>query len=416
MIWLNCHINQTIAQRPRFQPTQNLGFQPNPIGQPVTFQQPTFVNPPPVFTTPPPAVLQAPTLLQGQAPSNPFNLNSQPFPFNSNQQLLGPSGPPPNLGFQPIQVLPPQFGQPPAGNYSQFGQPFFNGNQANQSGWPATQNAWPSQFWDRMRNEYIPRLIERPRFRHTYLPGSTGNELEINATEIATTMTFPNFLGTQQPIRISPGFVFDFWNGPEASTGFELPSKAYTIYISGNYISNPQNRFGTDLNFTAGMYTDFDNVSSDSLRLTGTFLGWSKINSYTTAKFGAAYFDRLDVKVLPAFGVFIAPNPDLRFDIFFPRPKLAQRLPSRWNLDLWVYTGGEYGGGQWAIERPIVGDDEVDISDVRAFIGIEWIGQRQNTGFIEVGYVFNRKLMFRSERPNFLDLKDTIMLRTGVAF
>ena len=120
---------------------------------------------------------------------------------------------------------------------------------------------------------------------------------------------------------------------------------------------------------------------------------------------------------MPAFGLFVAPTPDIRLDVYFPRPRLAQRLPNFNDFELWLYVGAEYGGGSWAIERPGNIDDQVDVNDVRSFIGIEWMGQKRVTGFFEIGYAFEREIVFRSLHPlGEFDVQDTIMLRTGMAF
>jgi len=83
---------------------------------------------------------------------------------------------------------------------------------------------------------------------------------------------------------------------------------------------------------------------------------------------------------------------------------------------MWSYVGGEYGGGSWAIERIDGSDDQVDINDVRAFVGIEWIGPRRVTGFFDFGYAFERELVYASDPSNSLDLQDTLMIRSGLAF
>ena len=59
--------------------------------------------------------------------------------------------------------------------------------------------------------------------------------------------------------------------------------------------------------------------------------------------------------------------------------------------------------------------DQADVNDVRAFFGIEWMGSSQVTGFLDLGYVFNREIVYRSSTPN-LDLSDAMMLRFGFAF
>ena len=61
-------------------------------------------------------------------------------------------------------------------------------------------------------------------------------------------------------------------------------------------------------------------------------------------------------------------------------------------------------------------DDQADINDVRAFVGLEWMGPRRVTGFLELGYAFERELLYRSDPDNELELNDAFMFRTGLAF
>ena len=90
------------------------------------------------------------------------------------------------------------------------------------------------------------------------------------------------------------------------------------------------------------------------------------------------------------------------------------------NADVWWYLGGEYGGGNWTMERlndPHLGfADRVDINDIRVFGGLEWHGLNARVGFFEVGYVFDREIIFRNVPADNLKLDDTVMLRGGVRF
>ena len=108
------------------------------------------------------------------------------------------------------------------------------------------------------------------------------------------------------------------------------------------------------------------------------------------------------------------PNDDMKLDLYFPKTKLAHRLRIN-NYDAWGYIGAELGGGSWAIDRANGMKDQADVNDVRAFFGIEWMGSSQVTGFLDLGYVFNREIVYRSSTPN-LDLSDAMMLRFGFAF
>ena len=64
----------------------------------------------------------------------------------------------------------------------------------------------------------------------------------------------------------------------------------------------------------------------------------------------------------------------------------------------------------------VAGEDQFDYNDVRAFVGVEWLGPRRVTGFVELGYVFEREILLRSDRTDVLTLRDSVMLRSGLAF
>ena len=224
----------------------------------------------------------------------------------------------------------------------------------------------------------------------------------------------------QQPVRITPGYIAHFWDGPETDgpfgTGFDLPSKAFSAFLSAEHISDPCKQAGIETSFTVGMYSDYDNVNSDSFRITAVSLGWFRINPTQVFKFGVEYFDRLEVKLLPAFGLFIRPTSDLELDLYFPRPRIAQRMPNVGGREVWAYISGEYGGGSWTVER-IDLDERIDINDFRAIVGFEWVGPQRVNGFVETGYVFNRELISEFSVPSReLELQDSIMLRMGLAF
>ncbi len=313
--------------------------------------------------------------------------------------------------FSPANTSPSIYG--PA--FGTQGNSYF-GDPAQSGAWPNSSTAWPNQAWSRLRNEWLPRLSEHPRVRHTYLYGDNGDDLQIHDVELATTLAIPGFLWSRQPLRISPGFIFHFWDGPEtAVTGVDLPAQAYSAFLAFDYISALNQPIGAELNFTVGMYTDFDHVTTDSMRLTGVALGWIRMDNTTTFKFGAEYLDRLDIKLLPAVGFFMMPTADLKVDLFFPRPKIARRIPNSLNLEAWGYIGGEYGGGSWTIERIGGMGDQVDINDLRVFIGTEWLGRRGVTGFLEVGYAFERELFYKN-LPAAVSISETFMVRSGLAF
>ncbi|QEG20688.1 hypothetical protein [Mariniblastus fucicola] len=411
-----------------------------PTFQPPTFSQPTAIQTAPQFGTP---------SLPG---FDPFSSGNQPFPvFPTVQQpaFIGNGNPnfqlpqnlqPPNIQpqvFQPqvAPVSPPPVqsfrdvtGNQPAFNYNlPQGQGYLPQNQWPYQGtgtdWlPSIDWTWANQAWSNFRNNFLPRVLERPRARQTWIYGSggnssIGNELGINDLEVATTATWPRFFGGPQPLRISPGFAAHWWHGPDTvETGVDLPPRAYSAYLAFDHTTDPARGFGFDNNFTIGVYSDFDNLSSDSLRMTGRLVGWRRINEYMVGKIGVEYLDRIRLKMLPVFGIYANPNPDMKIDLTFPRSKVSHRIPNFNNFEGWAYVGAEYGGGSWAIDRAAGFEDQVDINDVRAFMGLEWMGPRRVTGFFDVGYVFERELVYRTAPLADIPIQDSFMIRSGIAF
>ena len=456
--------SETCGQRPRFAdffssqsgaPAQQVVVAPGQVVQgPIVGTAPLVGTPqlvsPGIQTAPPPGTLIAPAF-------DPFQPNVQPLPFGTTglPQPTGQGLPTlgadtvPSLGpptTRNIEVLPPisqtqpapfpgfqgglgspSFQQPgsqpvfpQAAPQSVFGAPNFGQPAPAPQGPVFPRAAQTGQFFRRFRDEFLPRLFERPRFRHTYIAGNNGNELQMHDTEFATTLTIPRFLFVEQPVRITPGFISHFWDGPVTAgpfgTGFDLPETAFSAFLTLEHLTNPNMQGGLETNFTVGVYSDYEHLSSDSFRLTGVVLGWARINPTNVFKFGVEYFDRVEVKLLPAFGLFVRPTPDLELDLYFPRPRIAQRYPNFRNLEVWGYLAGEFGGGSWTVER-IGFDDQVDINDFRATFGLEWVGARNVNGFIETGYVFNRELVSKLSIPSReLELQDSVMLRMGLSF
>jgi hypothetical protein len=82
--------------------------------------------------------------------------------------------------------------------------------------------------------------------------------------------------------------------------------------------------------------------------------------------------------------------------------------------------GGEYGGGSWSIEReerPLQGANErIDINDIRIYVGIEWWNLNRFYGFGEIGYVFNREVVYYRVPRDSLNIDDSFMIRAGVSW
>ena len=265
------------------------------------------------------------------------------------------------------------------------------------------------------------RLIQRARFRHTFLfGGEDPDDLAINDTDIALAFALPRFLWSTQPLYLAPSFSFHQWDGPQASTGADLPPNTYSAFLDASWQSDPNRILGAELAVSVGVFSEFDVIDADSLRVRGKGLGSFRLTPATTLKLGVYYYDRVRVKLLPAGGLFWRPNPFTRVDLFFPQPKYSRYLSTVGTHDVWWYVSGEYGGGSWTIERDDGADDQVDLNDIRLLLGMEWgpsermrLGMR--TMFFEVGYVGDREIFYR-HNPKNISLDDTWLVRLGVGY
>lgn len=272
----------------------------------------------------------------------------------------------------------------------------------------------------------VTRLCQGVRFRHTWLSGATGftgdepNSIESNDTDVSIVFGFPNFLNSTRSLYIIPSYSHHLWDGPSVP-GSDLPSKAFSGFLDTGWDTNPLQTLGMEFGVRVGVFSDFEAVSSDSIRVMGKALGRLRLTPSTTAKAGVFYLDRNKIKLLPALGLLCAPNPDSRLDIFFPEPKLSHYVSTVGNTDVWWYLTGYYGGGTWTIEHPDGANDEIDINDIRVMLGVEFgrsdqIRQGYRLGFFEMGYAFERELIYRYRPASSLELENSLVIRAGLAY
>lgn len=385
-------------------------------------QFPRGAAPPPTISVPAPGGPLAPAV-PGSTAINPYT-GGVPFdPYSSTGSSaynFWSSAPPSNAAgvFSQPPVSPYGATSPiapaPAGSFPTYGpppaSPYATPPGTPQYLFPNGVNGPQFDF-----NQSL-RFIQDVRFRDTYVRGGEEpTDLGINDAEIAVTFTIPNFLTTGQPLFISPAFALHSWDGPKGLPA-DLPATAYSAYLDMQFTTDPNLQIGAELGVRAGVYSDFETLNSDSVRYQGLALGVFRLTPTLSAKLGVIYLDRNRVKLLPAGGVLWTPTPQVRFDIFFPQPKLSAYLTTVGRYEVWGYVAGEYGGGAWTIQRADLTDDNIDINDFRLSTGLEWTGPRGLTGFMESGFVFKREVLFAADPTDDFNPQDAFMIRAGFSF
>jgi hypothetical protein len=271
------------------------------------------------------------------------------------------------------------------------------------------------------------RFFQGPRIRYAWLYDGNGpNDLQMQDIDTSLVFAFQNFLYSGQPIFIVPSFGLHLLDGPDGANAgrSDLPGQLYDAFIDAGWQSDPTQLLGADIGLRVGVFSDFESTSDDSIRVLGKGLVHFRLTPYSTLKAGIFVLDRNEVNVIPAGGLLYQPTPFTRFDLFFPQPKLSQYCRTIGTQDVWGYIAGDYGGGAWTIERANGDVDGVDINDFRVLAGFEWgrsdlIRTGRHTGFFEVGYVFEREVLYNSHtsaNPQNFEPGNTIMLRFGLGY
>lgn len=261
------------------------------------------------------------------------------------------------------------------------------------------------------------RWIKEGSATITYLAGGGDNGFGIIDLETSLTMQFP-FDPCLAPLTVKPFLGIHFWDQPTVGPlnfSLGLPDRVYDIYVDFGWAPRVADWFYLDMGLTPGLYTDFDNSRSDQFRFRGRLVGIFATSEALQFVAGIAYINRNETKWLPVVGVVWNPTSETKVQLVFPQPRISHRIWNNHASEGWVYVAGEFGGGTWAVNRYGYLDDSVDYNDWRLNLGLELKHCSGIRGFFEVGYVFNRELLFETYGGK-VDVNDTIMLRAGLVF
>jgi len=219
------------------------------------------------------------------------------------------------------------------------------------------------------------------------------------------------------PLVLTPAFEAYYLDGPETSPpdNAELPPRLYDASFTIRWLRKVNECWGIDIGVTPGWHGDFERDDPEAFRLPARAIAAYDWRSDTQLVIGVVYLDRDDINWLPAAGIIWKPSDDIRYDLIFPRPKLAHRFACNGNEEDWWYVSAEFGGGSYAFVRTDGSSDVATLSDYRLIFGYEHkvIGG-VNTRF-EAGYVFGREIQYQSDAPTY-DPDPTFLARIGATY
>jgi hypothetical protein len=211
-------------------------------------------------------------------------------------------------------------------------------------------------------------------------------------------------LSVGEPSGMAAGFGVHFLDGPIRT---EMPPRLFDFSIGYQRREWLRPNFGWDFLFRVGAFSDFEGSAKDGVRFPGHVVTFLRYSPSLTWLVGVDYLDRDDISILPVVGAVFTPTDEVRLDIAFPRPRAAFRVM---DSNTWLYLAGEVGGGTWAIERDETWDDNATYRDLRLVFGIETIELNGIGSALELGYVFDRALEYRSGLGDYAP-EDCLMIR-----
>jgi len=260
-----------------------------------------------------------------------------------------------------------------------------------------------------------PGILQQALYQATELPKLDAAGLGLLTLEKTITLGFP-FPTVESPLLVTTGFVGTL---TDAATGTDIPGELFEGYIQARWLRKVGKRLGVDLAVSPGWYSDFHNDSAQALRITGHGFGAWEATDNLRVVAGVIYLDRYDVTLLPAGGLLWTPADDRRFELIFPRPRLAWRILERPQASHWAYIAGEFGGNQWAVQSvaaPTTGQDQIMIiRDYRLMAG--WERRPAGLGLsmkAELGWVTGRSVQYYLSDQGWFYPSDTFIARAGI--
>jgi hypothetical protein len=240
------------------------------------------------------------------------------------------------------------------------------------------------------------RFLEAVGVDVVWMPGDATKELGLTDVELFATFSVP-LPNVSWPLQLTPGFAFQFWNGPEGPP-WELPPRTYRAFLEAGWNPQLSNLVGAELALRLSLNTDFEEWVEEIFRIQGRGLGVISLAPDMKLKLGIWYLDRNRIKILPAGGLVWTPTADAKLEAVFPNPRISMRLPGYSTVEWWLYLRGEYGGDCWSVDLDAPGYGphpyDIDYNDIRVGLGIEFTTVRQLTGLVEVGGAFGREVIY----------------------
>lgn len=280
------------------------------------------------------------------------------------------------------------------------------GTWGNQVGWDDT--SMQSTTIRRFRNA----MVQNIDLTGGYVVRDSDDSFGYSFASSAITLVAP--LGHEDRLLVAvPRFRTDWVDGPIA---VDMPSRLYSASVDFGFRWKMSPGWALIGGVQPGWYNDNQSDSRGQRLGALLLISHEVVPEILTLSAGVARLDRNDINIIPTVGATWTPNPETRFDLNFPHPKISRRIGQVPYLqEDWAYIGASFGGGTWAVRRSSGTDDELTSRDFRLSVGIERILDGGSGFNAEVGYVFNRYIEYASDEIQ-VDFGNSLIIETGIRF
>jgi len=259
---------------------------------------------------------------------------------------------------------------------------------------------------------YKDGFFQKLSFSETYLPRWNANGLGISEVETFVTVAVP-MPKREWPMLITPYFQWRTLDGP---TYPEVPANLYETYVDFMWVPRFSPRWTGILAVAPSLYSDFESGDQNGFRMTGKGLvRYDIVPDKLQLIAGVLYLNRYRARNLPAGGLIWDPNPDVHYEIMFPRPKFSHRFDYGNDWENWFYVAGEFGGNLFEVTLSDGTPESILLYDNRISIGLEHQRAGGAGARLELGVVFSRKVELIHSAIE-MNPGTTAMLRAVVTF
>ncbi len=248
----------------------------------------------------------------------------------------------------------------------------------------------------------------------SYLPNVSKKNLGMVQANASVTMGIP--LPTEEsPLLITPSFSWTDLELPQTLAGLPPQREKLSLYKSGisfDYLFPLSDSFLLDANVQVMWSSDFRSNSSKAFRINGYGTCVWRMSDQALMILGAGYNDVSGfMKIYPIGGILWRPSEELYFEAYFPRPKIAWRLPDNLagpsKAPYWFYVAAEFTTEKWEIESMETSyysyskECELVYYDLRLYVGLERKSLSHLNWALEGGLVFDRNMTYDNRLWNY---------------